>query len=82
MAMNISPAKWPAVPAPAVDIRSLPGLAFIMATSSANVLTGSLALAAIKVGWTTKRATGVRSFNGSNATFLTCGSSARLPDEP
>jgi len=82
IAMNISPAKWPAVPAPAVDIRSLSGFAFIMATSSCRVLTGSEGLAAISVGWITKRATGVRSLSGSNETFLTWGSSATLPDDP
>ncbi len=82
IAISISPAKCPAVPAPAVDMRSLSGLALIIATSSWSVLAGSFGLAAMRVGWMAKRATGVRSFNGSNDTFLTCGSSATLPDEP
>src|SRR4051794_35559390 len=51
MAMNISPAKCPAVPAPAVDILILPGFALIIATRSCSVVTDNCALVAISVGW-------------------------------
>jgi hypothetical protein len=82
MAMKSSPAKWPAVPAPAVDILSLPGLAFIRATSSCTFFAGSDGVTASRVGLITKRPTGVKSFNGSNDTFLIFGRSASVPEPP
>ena len=44
--------------------------------------TGSDGVTAIRVGLTTKRPTGVRSFWPSNGTFLMCGNSASVPAPP